>query len=497
MKIKTNESRKAVIYCRVSTEEQTFGGSLNSQERECRSFAQRQGLDVVKIFREEGESGRSGCRTQLNAMVNFVSLKQNDIGYVVVLKVDRLMRNHEEFYALETVLRKFKVRILYVLENNENNSNGKLARGISGVMAEYESNVNSERTKAGNREAFLNGRYIKKLKGYSFKVNPLGKKQIYPNEDAKYITKGFELMSKGIYSQREVLATLKMEGFNSYPQAFNKILHNPVYCGWLPDTQGANNGEPVKGIHEPLVSKELFDKVQDIIDGKRPTVTPRKRNNPEFPLRRFIRCKKCGSFMTSSFSQGKNRKYGYYHCSRCSSSPESRILKNNLEKGFLEYLKSLNIDNEAIHCLQQTVISVFRNKTQFLAQQRRVLDKSKKELEEEKSRLIRAIAAGSITGEDGAPEIQKINAQIAEKQVLISGMDDSIDIDECWEFVKYFLNNLADIWTKADLSLKQKLQCLISPEGFYFEEKTIKHVKIPYFISIFCSKTRDFKSKGG
>ena len=57
-----------------------------------------------------------------------------------------------------------------------------------------------------------------------------------------------------------------MEGFNSYPQAFNKILHNPVYCGWLPDTQGANNGEPVKGIHEPLVSKELFDKVQDIID---------------------------------------------------------------------------------------------------------------------------------------------------------------------------------------------------------------------------------------
>lgn len=165
MKIKTNESRKAVIYCRVSTEEQTFGGSLNSQERECRSFAQRQGLDVVKIFREEGESGRSGCRTQLNAMVNFVSLKQNDIGYVVVLKVDRLMRNHEEFYALETVLRKFKVRILYVLENNENNSNGKLARGISGVMAEYESNVNSERTKAGNREAFLNGRYIKNLKG--------------------------------------------------------------------------------------------------------------------------------------------------------------------------------------------------------------------------------------------------------------------------------------------------------------------------------------------
>lgn len=76
-------------------------------------------------------------------------------------------------------------------------------------------------------------------------------------------------------------------------------------------------------------------------------------------------------------------------------------------------------------------------------------------------------------------------------------MVDSLDVDECWNFVQYFLNNLAEIWAKADLGLKQKLQCLISPEGFYFEEHLIKHIKTPYFISIFCSKTRDFKSKGG
>lgn len=497
MKIETNKSHRAVIYCRVSTEEQTLGGSLDYQEKECISFAQRHGLEVIRIFREEGESGRSGSRTQLNALVNFVSLRKNDISYVVVLKVDRLMRNHIEFYALETVLQKSKVRILYVLENNENNSNGKLARGISGVMAEYESNVNSERTKAGNREAFLSGRYIKKLKGYSFKINPLGKKQIYPNEDARYIIRGFELMAKGIYSQREVLTILKAEGFNSYPQAFNKILHNSVYCGFLPDTQGVNNGEAIKGIHEPLISKELFDKVQDIIDGKRPTATPRKRNNPSFPLRKFIRCRKCGRFMTSSFSQGKLKKYGYYHCSKCTSSTETRISKDVLEAVFLEYLKSLNIDNEAILWLQETVIAVFRNKTKYLEQQRRALDKDKKELEEEKSRLIRAVAAGRITAEDGSPEIQKINVKINEKQILLSDMVDSLDVDECWNFVLYFLNNLAEIWTKADLGLKQKLQCLISPEGFYFEENLIKHIKIPYFISIFCSKTRDFKSKGG
>ena len=495
--MESNNNLKAVIYCRVSTEEQTLGGSLAYQEKECKAFAQKRGFDVIKIFREEGESGRKGSRTQLDEMRKFVSIKQNNVSFVIALKIDRVMRNQLEFLALEVFLKKQKIALLYVMENNEDTSGGKLCRNFSGIVAQFESDVNSERTKAGNREAFLSGRYIKKLKGYSFRVNPFGKKQIYPNEDAKYIIKGFELMAKGIYSQREVLAQLTAEGFVSYPQAFNRILHNSVYCGLLPDTQGVNDGKPVIGIHEPLVSRELFDKVQEIIDGKRPTVTPRKRNNPDFPLRRFIRCPKCGKFMTSSFSKGKKRKYGYYHCSKCSSSPETRILKPTLEKIFLEYLNSLNIDNTSILNLQSTVIEVFREKTKDLDNQRKMLDKSIKGLEEEKSRLIKAVAAGIITAEDGGPEIQRIKAQISEKQILLADMADAPNIEECWTFIKYFLNNLADIWEKADLDLKQKLQCLITPEGFYFDEKIIKHIKIPYFISIFCSKTRDFNKKGG
>lgn len=63
MKIETNKSHRAVIYCRVSTEEQTLGGSLDYQEKECISFAQRHSLEVIRIFREEGESGRSGIET--------------------------------------------------------------------------------------------------------------------------------------------------------------------------------------------------------------------------------------------------------------------------------------------------------------------------------------------------------------------------------------------------------------------------------------------------
>ncbi|WP_428897022.1 Site-specific DNA recombinase [Parelusimicrobium proximum] len=491
------DSKRAVIYCRVSTEEQAKdNGSLASQERVCIEYATRRGFEVVERF-IEGATGRNMNRPKLQQMLAFCTKRNNNISAVICLKVDRLNRNIENHSWIEKFLFNRKIDLLFVEGNNEKSAMGKAFRAQMGVNAELESDLNSERTKAGNTQAFLSGRYIKQLKGYSFGNNPYGKRQIYPNEDAKFVIKGFELMSKGVYSQREVLAILMKEGFKSYPQAFNKILHNSVYCGLLPDTQNVNNGESVKGIHEPLISEGLFNKVQDIMRGRRPTATPRKRNNPIFPLRKFIRCKKCGQFMTASHSKGKLRKYAYYHCSKCASSEETRILKEKVEPVFMTYLKSLRMDEDKIKQIERTFVADFKDKTRHLAEQRRAITKMIQEHEEEKSRLISLAAKGTLDAEDIKPEIERLKAEINEKNVLLADSGEAVNFDECWEFTKFFVNNIAEIWDKADLDLKQKLQCLISPQGFYFSENLIKHQKSPYFLSIFSSNNKDFKSMGG
>ncbi len=58
-------------------------------------------------------------------------------------------------------------------------------------------------------------------------------------------------------------------------------------------------------------------------------------------------------------------------------------------------------------------------------------------------------------------------------------------LEKTFEYTTSFLNNVADIWQKADLDLKQRLQGLITPFGFTVEGKLIEPVKKPHFITIF------------
>jgi hypothetical protein len=99
----------------------------------------------------------------------------------------------------------------------------------------------------------------------------------------------------------------------------------------------------VKSIHEPLISEELFEKVQCIMDGNvnpaRPNVKVLSDDN--LPLRGFLVCPECGHLITGSASTGRSgNKYYYYHCqSPCSYRYKSEIINSK----FLEILQSLEM----------------------------------------------------------------------------------------------------------------------------------------------------------
>lgn len=120
---------------------------------------------------------------------------------------------------------------------------------------------------------------------------------LVPNGNAKHIQKAFELLSTGVYNQKEVLGQLCREDFKSSSTAIARIIRNPLYHG---DIHIAAFGEEqenvVQGIHEPLITKSLFNKVQEIIDGKKKqSGTSHKKINEKFPLKGFVLCPKCGN----------------------------------------------------------------------------------------------------------------------------------------------------------------------------------------------------------
>jgi hypothetical protein len=90
---------------------------------------------------------------------------------------------------------------------------------------------------------------------------------------------------------------------------------------------------------EPLVSKKVFYRVQAILDGRLEITAPRQRNDPDFPLRGYVRCEACGKPLTASWSKGRSDYYAYYHC-----RPGCRavnIAKTKLEEMFVDELARL------------------------------------------------------------------------------------------------------------------------------------------------------------
>ena len=96
MNISNANLKNAVIYCRVSTEEQAHEGeSLSAQERRCMAYCESKGLSVLKAFIEAGESGRTEDRTQLKKLLSYCFDRTRKVSAVVCLKQDRFLGEKE------------------------------------------------------------------------------------------------------------------------------------------------------------------------------------------------------------------------------------------------------------------------------------------------------------------------------------------------------------------------------------------------------------------
>jgi hypothetical protein len=119
-----------------------------------------------------------------------------------------------------------------------------------------------------------------------------GKSIISDPMRAPLITRAFEMFATGLHSKEQVLDTVTRLGLTTKcrkrvsPQTFCQLLRKPIYAGIL-EVPKWNIRQ--KSNVAPLVSREVFDRVQALLDGRRLTPTPRLRNHPDFPLRQFVR----------------------------------------------------------------------------------------------------------------------------------------------------------------------------------------------------------------
>jgi site-specific DNA recombinase len=301
---------QAVLYVRVSSKDQEKEGfSIPAQWRLLREYSARQEFVIQREF-EDVETAKASGRTHFNEMVAYLK-RHPECRAVVVEKTDRLYRNAKDWVTLDEL----DVEIHFVKENQiisrRSRSSDKLVHGMKVLFAKNTVDNLSEETKKGMLEKARSGLYPSYARvGYQNAEGTGGKRVIIPDSDtAPTITYMYERFAKAQYSLEGLVADLRSQGVTLrgrklFKSLVHQILRNRLYMGefeW--------DGIIYQGRHEPLVSRECWERVQELLDRRAETKTRRVKH--EFALSGLVHCGHCGCLLVGELKKGR---YVYYHC---------------------------------------------------------------------------------------------------------------------------------------------------------------------------------------
>jgi DNA invertase Pin-like site-specific DNA recombinase len=344
--------KKALIYTRVSTEEQAIHGySLGYQKEMLKLQCQKDGVDIVRHFEDDGHSAKDfEHRPAFSELFEYISLHPKTIDYIYVVRWDRFSRNVTKAYVEIDRLAKLGVQLVCLEETiSPKDPAFPLFRVLKIAEGEMDNRRRALNTSSGIVRARKEGRYTgTPPKGYKRERNAKDKTIIVPDENAILIQEAFEIVALGLYPIDNIRKIIFEKGLKIGRSSFYDLLRNPTYMGMTKVPEFNEEAEHyVPGSHEAIVDENLFHQVQAVlrtIGEKTSTLTAKVKQREEFPLRGLLVCPGCSRNLTGSLSQSRNGShYGYYHCqNHC----KTRFSADHLHEKLHDYLKALTISPE-------------------------------------------------------------------------------------------------------------------------------------------------------
>lgn len=479
MKTTHSEHSRAVIYCRVSTVDQTQNHSLPMQEKACREYCARNSFEVVRVFIEEGESAKTADRTRLTELMGFVSDRSNRISSVVVYSIDRFARNAIDHFALRAALTARDIRLRSVTQEFDDSSEGKMMEGVLAILAEFDNNKRADRTKAGMEAVVDSGGYpFHAPIGYLPDQKPLGNRTLpvlkLDRERAPLISRAFELVGTGM-SKAEALRTVTALGLRTVrgnklsAQTFNELLKKSIYCGRIDVWQ-----KGVRGDFESIVPEELFERVQIVLRANvGGAAGPHLRNHPDFPLRHFMQCAHCAKPLTGSYSSGRSERYAYYHCPTRNCDARNYPV-GDMEDEFRRFVERLQPKPEIIAAVCDAAVEAWKKKLSEGERDNAALKRRMSELTNRKTQLRESfIYRKEISKQDFDEEMERLTSEIvmAEMQLQNAAIN-CIDVNAIVSFAEHFLSNAGSLWEESSPDMKQRIQDVLFPNGVHFDGKS-------------------------
>lgn len=307
----TSGATQAVIYVRVSSDEQGDGFSLPAQMTTAREYARTRGLTIVKEF-EARESAKKAGRKVFNAMCDYVRQSNTPIA-LIVEKPDRLSRNYHDLVEIDGLMHSHGLEVHYVklhkVLSKDSNSTEQFMHEIEIVLAKkFIANLSEEARKGMGQKARQGIFPGKAPLGYL--NNPKTREIDVDTVRGPVVRRMFEMYAEGTYSEEDLCVYAREQGLADREagrgsvsrSTIGRVLNNPFYVGTF-----VWKGVTYQGNHVPLVTADLFERVQQTLAA---------RNKGEVQERAFMfsglmTCGYCGCAVTAEI---KKEKYVYYHC---------------------------------------------------------------------------------------------------------------------------------------------------------------------------------------
>ncbi|QNI32766.1 recombinase family protein [Alloacidobacterium dinghuense] len=246
-------------------------------------------------------------------------------------------------------------------------------------------------------------------------------------------------------------------------QTFARMMSNPIYAGWV-----VSGDIRVRGKHTALISDELFESVQERIDGK---AVPHKRLNEDFPLRGSVLCASCKRPLTAGWAKGRTERYPRYWCwtKGCRAVGVSR---DDLDRHFMSLLGRMEPTAELLADLPNRVATRWSERKGRIAAEAAQLAGKLAEQKTLNQMAIKARVKGEIEQEDFDTIKAEIAAETKQIEKQISDLDsENATMEQLMRQAEKEAIDLVAAWNKGNVNQRQELVKGFFPEGLVFSHK--------------------------
>ena len=461
--IADEECKQAVIFARVSSEEQKKGASIDAQLKTVIDYCDNRKFKILDKF-SIVESSTRGGRLKFYEMLEYVKQQKHKTA-IVVNCVDRLQRGYKECVELDDLRKQGRIEIHFYKEGfylHKDSTSSDILRWDMGVL--------SAKMYVGSlRDNVIRSQEYKRENGQWQSCAPVGylnipKTKTTPadividSDRAPKVKRLFEEYAKGGRTLQDITNLARVLGLSSKMCTVNKtisraqvqnILKNPFYMGYF-----INKGKTYKHNYPRLIDENLFRIVQETMEGRKRAPSKLYYGDKQYLFSGMVRCGCCGSLMTCETKvKDENHSYNYLKCnklrSKCSQKPvnEAKILAQ-LER---ELCFPINISDDMLKNIKSEVKRQLKEENNNTTALKRNITIKINDLDEQAKALFR----GYIQGKCDEKMYNELKAEIElEKEKLQKDMDKYLEIDTETDEI---LANIAEVAANIGVFLKSPI----------------------------------------